>query len=158
MIRLLMNGVIRTLDGLATALHWCGDLLEWITESWSSPASSDEDEPSGGIDLGFDGPSSDDEISDEALHKEQWIRQMVITCAEQELSAETIRMNMLGLCRSLGALSQMAADRSDQKQTCMEAAGLIAVTASCERMLRSVSNFSVIRQYRFARGEDHNDS
>lgn len=154
-----MNGVIRTLDGLATALHWCGDLIEWIAESWSSPTSDgDDDQPDGAIDLGFDGPSSDDEISDEALHKEQWIRQVVITCAEQELSAEAIRMNMLGLCRSLGALSQMAADRSDHKQTCMEAAGLIAVTTSCERMLRSVSNFSVIRQYRFARGEDNDIS
>lgn len=109
-------------------------------------------------DLGFDETSSDDDITDEALHKEQWIRQVVITCVEQELSAEAIRMNMLGLCRSLGALSQMAADRSDHKQTCMEAAGLIAVTTSCERMLRSVSNFSVIRQYRFSRSEDSDAS
>lgn len=96
----------------------------------------------------------DDDISGEALEKERLIRGVVAHCVAEQLSAETIRLNMLGLCRSLGALSQMAADESEHKRTCMEAAGVIAVTSSCERMLRSVSGFGLIRTYRFARGDD----
>lgn len=104
--------------------------------------------------LDFESDLPDDAISGEALAKEQLIRQVVATCVEQRLPAETIRLNMLGLCRSLGALSQLAAEESNHRQTCMEAAGVIAVTASCERMLRSVSGFQLIQQYRFSQDDD----
>lgn len=134
----------------AGAIHWIGDLLEWIADSWSPQDDADEELP--GI-LDFKGSAPDDEISIEALDKEQLIRGVVTNCVAQELSAETIRLNMMGLCRSLGALSQMAAEGSSHKQTCMEAAGVIAVTTSCERMLRSVSGFQLIQHYRFMAGD-----
>jgi aspartate aminotransferase-like enzyme len=91
----------------------------------------------------------DDAIDPEALAKERLIREIVAGCVQEELAAETIRVNMLGLCRSLGALSRLAADQSQNKQTCMEAAGVMAVTATCEQMLRSVSGFRLMHTYRF---------
>jgi hypothetical protein len=112
----------------------------------------DDDDKDGGegtAALQLDGADADDAIDPEALSKEQLIRAIVAGCVEEELAAETIRLNMLGLCRSLGVLSQLAAEESQHKQTCMEAAGVIAVTASCERMLRSVSGFRFVRTYRF---------
>lgn len=154
MIRSLQQGLVALLEGLANALHWGGDLADWIAESWS-PLPDDEEpdeEVAEESELPFAGGDPDDAISAEALAKEQLIRGVVATCVEQELAAETIRLNMLGLCRSLGVMSQLAAEDSQHKQTCMEAAGVIAVTASCERMLRSVSGFQFIRTYRFLKG------
>lgn len=116
--------------------------------------SLDEDDQSSLEALEFDADLDDDAINGEALNKERLIRQIVASCIEQELPAETIRLNLLGLCRSLGALSQLAADESSHKQTCMEAAGVIAMTSSCERMLRSVSGFELIQQYRFTHDPD----
>lgn len=117
----------------------------------------DDDEDGGdGAALQLDGADADDAIEPEALSKEQLIRAIVAGCVEEELAAETIRLNMLGLCRSLGVLSQLAAEESQHKQTCMEAAGVIAVTASCERMLRSVSGFRFVRTYRFIKDRSGN--
>jgi hypothetical protein len=145
---------------LATTFHWCGDLLDWIADSWRpEPCDADEDAAAAGegVALELDGGDADDAIDAEALSKEQLIRAIVAGCVEEELAAETIRLNMLGLCRSLGALSQMAAEESTHKQTCMEAAGVIAVAASCERMLRSVSGFRFVRTYRFIKGSAGSD-
>lgn len=156
MIRPLQLGMVGWLTALATAIHWCGDLIDWIAESWR-PSSGESPDAEGAGDaedgeLLFDGGDADDAISAEALAKEQLIRGVVAQCVAEELAAETIRLNMLGLCRSLGVMSQLAAEDSQHKQTCMEAAGVIAVTASCERMLRSVSGFQFIRTYRFLKG------
>lgn len=86
----------------------------------------------------------------EALNREQVIREIVMACVAEGTSAETLQVNMLGLCRSLGAMSQMVAEQSRNKGLCMEAAGVLAVTASCEKMLKSVSTFNLIRRYRFS--------
>lgn len=155
MIRSLQIGIVGALTALATTFHWCGDLIDWIADSWSPAASDADDEPVDEGDdlcLELDGDDADDAIEPEALSKERLIRAIVAGCVEEELPAETIRLNMLGLCRSLGVLSQLAAEESQHKQTCMEAAGVIAVTASCERMLRSVSGFRFVRTYRFVKG------
>jgi hypothetical protein len=119
--------------------------MDWIARSWSP--------------LGFDNESDDyvlsfqdmpdDDSSYEALEKEQTIRAVVRNCVEEELSADFMRVQMIGLCRSLSALGHTAAIHSNEKQICMEAAGLIAVTASCEKMLRSVSGFKLVESFRF---------
>ncbi len=124
-------------------------MIEWIADSWRPPL--DEADDQGSL-LALDSDSADDAIDPEALSKERAIRAIVAGCVEQELDAEAIRISVLGLCRSLGAIAQLAAETSQHKQTCMEAAGVIAVTSSCERMLRSVSGFQLIRTCRFVRG------
>lgn len=157
MIRSMQSGIVGVLIALATTCHWAGDLLDWIAGSWSPEPGDADDEDGDEAPLVFSDSDADDAIDAEALSKEQLIRAIVAGCVEEELPAETIRLNMLGLCRSLGVLSQLAAEESQHKQTCMEAAGVIAVTASCERMLRSVSGFRFVRTYRFVKGSAEPD-
>ena len=135
--------VLNLLNGIAATCHWLGDLIEWISDSWNI---FDDEEPSYQIDFNED---TDDDTSYEALEREQTIRAILKTCVQEEVSAEMIRVNMLGYSRALGAIAHMAAKESSEKQICMEAAGVIAVTASAERMLSSVANFKLVSQYRF---------
>lgn len=146
----MMASILRR---ISTTCHWFGNLSEWIADSWS-PSSDDGDEAIEELpQLPFAGTSDDDDFTIEAANREQLIREIVKACVEQGTSAETLRVNMLGLCRSLGAMSQMIVEQSNHKGLCMEAAGVLAVTASCEQMLKSVSGFNLIRSYRFS-GED----
>lgn len=123
--------------------------MQRIAQHWRNAASPSESAPEC-VEDGED--SSDNAISQEALAKERVVRAVMAHCITQELSAETMRLNLMGLCRSLNLLSQLAVERSDNKDLCMEAAGLVAVTTSCEQMLRSVSAFELVRQYRFHQG------
>ena len=129
-------------------------MIEWIADSWK-PLSPEDDEDEDL--LAIDEENADDAIDAEALSKEQSIRSIVAGCINDELEAESIRISAVGLCRSLGAIAQLAVEESQHKQTCMEAAGVIAVTTSCERMLRSVSGFKLIRNYRFSKSSEDSD-
>jgi len=70
-------------------------------------------------------------------------------CVREELKADLIRINMLGYCRALGTLGHMTGQESTDKQICMEAAGVIAITATCERMLNSIGKFKLVNTYKF---------
>lgn len=120
--------------------------MQRLAQHWKRSASPSE--PTAAAPEG----SHDNAISAEALAKEQLVRAVLAHCMTQELSAETMRLNLIGLCRALNALSQLAVERSENRELCMEAAGLVAVLTSCEQMLRSVSEFELVRQYRFHQG------
>lgn len=123
--------------------HWLGNLVEWISDSWNI---FDGEEL--GYQISFD-EDCDDETSYEALEREQTVRGILRMCVQEEMSAEFIRVNMVGYSRALGAIAHMAARETTDKQICMESAGVIAVTATCEKMLSSIGNFKLINKYQF---------
>jgi hypothetical protein len=128
---------------MAMTCHWLGNLIEWISDSWNVFDGEGLD-----YEISFD-KESDEETSYEALEREQTVRSILKTCVSEEMSAEFIRVNMIGYCRALGAIAHMAASESTDKQICMESAGVIAVTATTEKMLSSVGNFKLISKYQF---------
>jgi hypothetical protein len=84
---------------------------------------------------------------------EMMIRQVLSFNIHSGATAKDIVISLMGLSRSLGTMASITARDTDDKQTCMEATSTIAVAATCEKMLRSITGFRFIENYSF-HGQD----
>lgn len=130
---------------IARMLNWSADQLLNLV-GWISPETNDEKEEKAPY---FELNPCGKDISPAALEQERMIRQIVISIAQERLTAEHIRLQVIGLSRALGALSNSVSNQTDDIEIAMEGAGIMTVASAVEKMMSGVSSFHIIRKYSF---------
>lgn len=96
-------------------------------------------------------------IRPSAAESEKIIRDIVSQNIHEGSEAKNLVIGIMGLCRALNTMASAALQASDKKNLCCEASGVIAVTSTCERMIRSLTGFQFVESYRFLGQGDSDD-
>lgn len=155
---MIKNLTVSFLTGIAMIFQWAGQslyaLVEMIDESEMQFRFDEEEEvEDGNLDMTnyMVSPHQEDDgyLRPASAESEQIIREIVSQHIEGGAQAKNIVIGVMGMCRALNTMASAVVQASNNKTLCCEAAGIIAVTSTCERMLRSVTAFDFIEKYQF---------
>lgn len=128
------------------------------TESSSEEEELDPDDEPDLSDSVFSPHEQEDSyIKPSSAEAEQIIRSILSQNISEGAEAKNLAVGIMGLCRTLNTMASAALQSSDNKSICCEASGVIAITSTCERMMRSLTGFRFVENYRFLGQEDFED-
>lgn len=154
------------LSGIAMMFHWLGESLDLLVlmiggEETESLSEEDEFDPEDEPDLASSvlSPHQDEDgyIKPSSAEAEQIIRSILTQNISEGAEAKNLVVGIMGLCRTLNTMASAALQSSDNKSICCEASGVIAITSTCERMVRSLTGFRFVENYKFLGGDDFDD-